>query len=494
MGPARKKPVWQKGSGSSPRVIRYCAGRDVAFKPAADEILVPHDLWTNHAHCRMLERTGSINPSTARAIRRGLKKIEKSWKEGRFRINPDLEDVHLNIENAVARISGSLAAGAMHTARSRNDQTATDIRLWLREQVLGRMQAVSGLVRVLAATARRHAQVIAPGWTHGQPAMPTTLGHWLASHGWALMRDVEALDSLWSDLNLCPLGAVASFGTSWPIDRKLTAKLLAFDGPQINSLDCISNRWEIETRIASSLSVMMNHLASLGQDLIFLSTPPREGVALNDAHVTGSSIMPNKRNPDFAEVTRARTVSVNGLVSSLSTVNCGALSGYNRDTQWTKYWIMDVLDEVGEAPEVFMEVITGMGIDRNRLKSLAIEGFSLAADLADHIARSRSIPFRKAYHVVGKAVAIDRDQSRLRLETLNQMMKRGGIKPALNETEFKTAGDPLQTLKLRQSEGSPAPDDVRRQASGLNAAAARIERSVKSRLSKINTARKQCLR
>jgi argininosuccinate lyase len=494
MSPTKNTPVWQKNSGPSPRIIRYCAGRDVAARPAADEVLTPHDLWTNHAHCRMLEKTKIINSTTSRDIRRGLKKIEKAWQEGRFRLNPALEDVHINIENTVAKHSGGAAAGAMHTARSRNDQTTTDVRMWLREQVLDRIQAVSSLVRTLAAAARKQAHVIAPGWTHGQPAMPTTLGHWLASHGWALLRDAQALESLWPALNLCPLGAVASFGTSWPIDRKLTAKLLAFDGLQVNSLDCISSRWEIETRVASSFTVLMNHLSSLGQDLIFLSTPPREGIVLDDAHVTGSSIMPNKRNPDFAEVTRARAVSVHGLLSSLSSVGCGALSGYNRDTQWTKYWIMDILEEVGEAPEVFMEVIKGMAINRIRLKSLAVEGFSLSADLADHLARTRKVPFRKAYHVVGKAVSMDHGESWFRLESLNRILKREKIRPLMNQAELTAAGDPGRALSQRTSEGSPAPDDVRSQATELNTCASRLERSARSRLSRIASARLQCTR
>jgi argininosuccinate lyase len=478
---AASRPIWSKrqsgseAAGPSTRALAYCAGRDVDARPAADTELIPYDLWTNRAHCRMLLKTGIIDRETWLAIGRGLDDLEQKHAAGRFRLNPTLEDVHMNTERHVAAVAGEAAAGAMHTARSRNDQSATDMRLWLRDRLIERVEGVAGAVAALAAFAIKEAATLAPGWTHGQPAMPTTLGHWAAAHAWALARDAEALRSLWPLINQCPLGSAASFGTSWPIDRALTARLLGFDAPMPNSLDAVSTRWEGEARLGTALAIMMTHLSSLGQDLIFLSTPPRAALRLSDAHVTGSSIMPNKRNPDFAEVTRARAGAVHGLCQSLLSVGRGALSGYNRDAQWTKYWIMDLIYEVGEAPEVFAEVIAGVKPDRAALARLATTGFSLAADLADHLARTRRLPFRQAYHVVAEAVATDEAEPSgwFRLETVNGILTREKIEPLFDAAELAACGDPEQVLARRRSLGGPEPDGVREQGAKLKVLAAK---------------------
>jgi argininosuccinate lyase len=345
----------------------------------------------------------------------------------------------------------------------------------------------------LAALAIREAATFAPGWTHGQPAMPTTLGHWAAAHAWALSRDAEALQALWPLINQCPLGSAASFGTSWPIDRALTAKLLGFDAPTPNSLDAVSTRWEAEARLGTALAIMMTHLSSLGQDLIFLTTPPRAALRLSDAHVTGSSIMPNKRNPDFAEVTRARAGAVHGLCQSLLSVGRGALSGYNRDAQWTKYWIMDLVYEAGQAPEVFAEVIAGIKPDRAVLARLATAGFSLAADLADHLARTRHLPFRQAYHVVAEAVAIDEAEPSgwFRLKTVNGILEREKIQPLFSAAELAACGEPKQVLARRRSLGGPEPEGVREQGRRLKAMAAEARRWARHARGRLTRARRQ---
>lgn len=488
------RPIWSKRTaqaGPSARALAYCAGRDVRARPPADAELIPYDLWTNRAHVWMLRRQGIITPATHLAIVKGLAEVERQWQTGEFKLDPSLEDVHMNIERRVAEIAGEAAAGAIHTARSRNDQSATDVRLWLRDQLLRRLNALTDLISTLARFARRHAATTAPGWTHAQPAMPTTLGHWAAAHAWALARDAEALAGLWSLINQSPLGAAASFGTSWPIDRELTTRLLSFDHPQPNCLDCISTRWEAEARLGAALGVMMTHLSSLGQDLIFLASPPWSAIRLADAHVTGSSIMPNKRNPDFAEVTRARATAVHHLAGDLLAVGCGALSGYNRDTQWTKYWIMDLMDEVGEAPELFTEVVGEIAPDKVRLKQLAAEGFSLAADLADHLARTRKIPFRQAYHIVAEAVQLDEAHSWVTPQTFNTILEREGIEPLFEASELAAAGDPAQVLPRRNSQGGPAPDQVRRQAEELTALATHHRRWVRQRRRRLDNARTQ---
>ena len=492
--PEAARPIWSKRStaqgGAPSHVLAYCAGRDVAGRPPADAELIPYDLWTNRAHCLMLRRRGIITAEAHRAIVQGLDSLEAAVAAGRFVLDPMLEDVHMNTERYVAEVAGEAPAGVMHTARSRNDQTTTDVRLWLRERLLGRLEALAGTIQALAKLARTHAETIAPGWTHAQPAMPTTLGHWAAAHAWGLTRDAEALAGLWPLINRSPLGAAASFGTSWPIDRELTARLLGFEGPQTNSLDCISTRWEAEARLGSVLAIMMTHLSSLGQDLIFLSSPPRAGLRLADAHVTGSSIMPNKRNPDFAEVTRARAQAVHTLTSNLMGVGRGALSGYNRDTQWTKYWIMDLVEEVGAAPEVFGEVVGALSADKGVLAALASEGFSLAADFADHLARTRSIPFRRAYHVVAESVARDEGHGWLRTETVNAILEREGIAPPFGAEELAAAGDPARVLKGRASLGAPQPAQVRAEAAELERLAGEKRRWAAQTRKKLETARR----
>lgn len=487
------RPIWSKRASQAPstRVLAYCAGRDVASRPPADFDLIPYDLWTNRAHCLMLARRRIIDPATHRRIGRALGRIERAWTGGSFQLDPTLEDVHMNIERAVARLEGESAAGVMHTARSRNDQSATDVRLWLRDRLLERLGALGNLIDALSRLAARHARTIAPGWTHGQPAMPTTLGHWAAAHGWALARDARALRDLWPLINECPLGAAASFGTSWPIDRRLTARLLGFDRPQPNSLDAISTRWEAEARLGGALAIMMTHLSSLGQDLIFLSSPPRSLIRLSDAHVTGSSIMPNKRNPDFAEVTRARARSVAAMAASLAGVGLGALSGYNRDTQWTKSWAMDLIWEVGEAPEVFAEAIEGMTVDKSALRAAATDGFSLAADLSDRLARTRAIPFRRAYHVVAEAVARAESAGRFTLATLNEILSREKIRPLFTSEDLAEAQDPAQVLAARRSLGGPAPADVAAQSRALRREAVAATRFARAQARRLAAARKR---
>ncbi len=487
------RPIWSKRTSTaaspSQRVLEYCSARDVAARPAADARLIEADLWTNRAHCLMLARRGIIQPGAGRAILRGLDQLERAWRRGSFQLDPALEDVHINVERFVATTVGEKAAAVMHTARSRNDQSATDVRLWLREQLLGRVDALVGLIAALSRLAARHAATVCSGWTHGQPAMPSTLGHWAAAHGWALARDAEAARAVWPALNRCPLGAAAAFGTSWPIDREATARLMGFDGPQINSLDCISTRWEVEARAGQALSLMMTHLSSLAQDLIFLSTPPRAGLRLSDAHVSGSSIMPNKRNPDFAEVTRARALAVHGLAANLAGVGRGLLSGYNRDTQWSKYWILDLMDEVGQAPEVFAEVLEGLGVDKALLRRMASEGFSLAADLADHLARTRDIPFRRAYHLVAEAVAEDEAEGWIVLDTINGLLRREKIRGTMTPEELADASRPEEALKARQSQGGPSPGQVKEQARALAASARETRHWATALRRRIETAR-----
>lgn len=487
-------PVWAHGgeaaSDDLALVVAYCAGRDVAERPMADAALVPWDIWTNRAHCAMLARKKIIGGRDLVAIDAALSCIEAEHAKGVFALDPSLEDVHINVERAVARIAGEAVAGVMHTARSRNDQTATDIRLWMRDRLLAIAGSLAATIDAFSEFAARHARAVMPGWTHGQPAMPTTLGHWAAAHAFGLARDARALIDLWPAMNLCPLGSAAGFGSSWPIDRALTARLLGFDAPTHNSLDSVSTRWELESRLGFALSTTMTHLSSVAQDVYFLYSPPRRRLALDAAFTTGSSIMPQKRNPDFAEVTRARAASVQGMLAALSAVGRGALSGYNRDTQWSKYWIMDLVDEVGVAPEVFARMIATLRPDVAGLEADAALDFVSAVDLADHLASTRAVPFRRVYHVVGRTVGRDLKAGEFRLETLNEELAGEGIHPPMSPAELREIVEPRRAVVHRTSAGGPSPDDVLRQSDELRGLATETRKWAVSRGRELENARK----
>jgi len=489
------EPVWSttrrldaRGRADAALVLAYCSGRDVAARPAADAAWIPFDVMTNRAHCAMLAAQGIIPASALATIAEALDRIERRWRAGRFALDPSLEDAHMNVESAVARLGGARVAALMHTGRSRNDQAATDARLWLREKLLSLLEALSATVVRLATLARREARTVMAGWTHGQPAMPTTLGHWAAAHGTALARDLTALRDLWPVINVCPLGAAAGFGTAWPIDRSLTARLLGFDAPQPNSLDAVSTRWEPEARVAAALAVMMNHLSSLGQDLIRLASPPAGHVQLSPAFTTGSSIMPQKRNPDFAEVTRARAAAVHALLGALLEVGRAALSGYNRDVQWTKTWMMEIVEAVEGPPAVFDRALATLTVDRRSLAGTAGADFSTSTDLADYLSATRAAPFREVYRLVAEAVRRDRAADGLGLATLNEQLAAAGL-ASLTPAEFQAHVDPAAAVARRRSLGGPAPEQTRRQAAQLRRSAAEARRWVAAQRRRLAAAR-----
>ena len=298
----KRAQVWGSNLKKTPNEqnILFCAGRDVQPLPMADELLLPYDIWTNRAHCIMLHKQGLIPPASLSSILEGLYKLETLVAAGNFSLDPAKEDVHINVEAFVTENQGTEAGGRMHIGRSRNDQSACDMRLYLRDVSLSLFDSVKNLAASLLVQAEKYAESVMPGFTHYQPAMVTTWGHWLCAYVQGLCRDLERLAFAISLVNRNPLGAAAAFGTSWPIDRQLTTELLAFEKIDTNTLDCIVSRWENEAQLAHSGSMLMNHLSIMSQDLIFLSHPYSGLLQIDDDYLTGSSIMPQKKNPDFA--------------------------------------------------------------------------------------------------------------------------------------------------------------------------------------------------
>ena len=473
-----KRQIWGLHLQGTPDalMLAFCAGRDVRPLPMADSELLPFDLWTNRAHVIMLARQGICSQAHADQILAALNQLESDAEAGRFALDPQLEDVHVNIEAYVTRHCGAAIGGQLHSGRSRNDQVACDMRLYLRAALLEQAETLADLVATLLEQAREHRQTLLPGITHHQPAMLTSWGHWLAAHAQALLRDLERLAHSLTQLDRNPLGAAAAYGTSWPIDRQLTTKLLGFGEVEWNTLDAISARWEHEAQVAFVYATLFDHLAVLGQDLLLLSHPYWAMLTLSDAHVTGSSIMPQKRNPDLIEVTKGKASWLAGVVAGLLGIPKGNPSGYHRDTQLTKYVILDVIRECQPAANLFGEMLGGMQVDKKAMRR-RLAGV-LATDLAEALAREVPLPFREAYNVVALALGesaakpwtgVERRQS-VNPDLLRQALSERGH--AVSDSDFealrKQMHSPEELLERRQHHGAPSAKEVDAQLDWLS--------------------------
>jgi len=457
-------PVWAKRVGDASLAeenLRFTAGYDVAGRPAADARLAPYDLQTNGAHLLMLTAQGIVPADRARPLAGALLALKARIAAGEEILRPSAEDIHMSVEVAATELVGEGAGGHLHTGRSRNDQVATDMRLWLRDEIVAAVEDLSLAAEAIADHAAAHTRTVCPGFTHGQPAMVTSWGHWTMSYLPRMLRDARALGVLLRDLSTCPLGAAASFGTSWPLDRERTARLLGFAHPTPSGADGIWARGEMEGRYAFAVSVLLGHLSGIAQDIILLSSPPRQWLHLANEHVTGSSIMPQKRNPDFAEVTRARAAVAAGITQSLLGIGHGLMSGYNRDTQWTKYLVMDAADNARGAAGMFASVFGALRVNADAMLASCREGFLNATDVADHLARTRSLPFRTCYRIIGPAVADCEAEGELVLPKLNARLAGEGIAP-LSADEWARLGDPAGLLLARRQPGNPHPDETAR--------------------------------
>jgi len=457
----KKSQVWGGRFVESPLEanVRFCAGRDVAALPMADQLLVFYDLWTNLAHSKMLSEVGVLTAQEYQEIYEVFTQIDA----GEFILDPTKEDVHMNLEQYLIQNKGVLAGKKIHSGRSRNDQVSTDMRLYLRTEVLHTLQSVSLLIQSILNKAQSHTHSVMPGFTHYQPGMPSTVAHWLTSWSQGLLRDVQALLDNLSQLNQSPLGSAASFGTSWPINRERTAELLAFDQVQENSLDSISSRGEHEARVTASIALLMNRLSQVSQDLILWTTPFYQFAKIADRYVTGSSIMPQKRNPDFAEIIRAKAAQVSGTLTSLLGIQKGSMSGYNRDSQQTKYLIMDLFREVEDAPVILSGVLDTLEFNEEQLGKAAIQDFLNAADVADWLAQTFELSFRDCYEILSLAVKYSALSSdRLTLEGLQQAVSEAGFdgKIQLTQTQVDELNDPVALIERKTHIGAPSPAAV----------------------------------
>jgi len=386
-----------------------------------DQRLAASDIQGSLAHAQMLGAQKIISLDDVKAIENGLAEILQEIEAGRFEWLLDLEDVHLNIEKRLTDKIGD-AGKRLHTGRSRNDQVATDVRLWLRATT---DQVIAGLVKLqlsLLDLAEAHFDTVMPGFTHLQVAQPVTFGHHLMAYVEMLKRDVERFTDARRRINRLPLGAAALAGTSYPIDREMVAKKLGFDGICENSLDAVSDRdFAIEFTFAASLVMM--HLSRLSEELILWSSPRFAFVDIADRFCTGSSIMPQKKNPDVPELVRGKTGRVYGHLTALLTLMKGQSLAYNKDNQEDKEPLFDTADTLLATLEIYADMMRGITVNKDNMRQAASEGFATATDLADYLAK-KGMPFRDAHEVVALAVryAVDKklDLSDLPLTTLQQ--------------------------------------------------------------------------
>ena len=369
-----------------------------------DAKLWAEDIAGSRAHAAMLAAREIISADDAAMIDAGLTAIAEEIQTGNFSFSDDLEDIHTNIEVRLTKLVGE-PARKLHTARSRNDQVATDFRLWVRDAIDRVSAQIKDLMLALATRAAEHSSSVMPGFTHLQTAQPVTFGHHLLAYVEMLNRDDGRLADARARLNECPLGAAALAGTSFPIDRDMTAAALGFDRPTANSLDSVSDR-DFALEYLSALAIMAMHLSRFAEEIIIWCSAPYRLIALSDAFTTGSSIMPQKRNPDAAELTRAKTGRITGALMGLLTVMKGLPMAYAKDMQEDKEPVFDATDAITLCLAATAGMVRDMTADTGRMAALAGSGFSTATDLADWLVRVLGMPFRDAHHVTGQIVSL----------------------------------------------------------------------------------------
>jgi argininosuccinate lyase len=450
---ADKSAIWGGRFVGGPAEVMQAINASIDF----DKRLYAQDIQASKAHCAMLVGAGIITEADGKAILRGLDRVRAEIDAGDFIFRRDLEDIHMNVEARLAELIGD-AAGRLHTARSRNDQVATDFKLWVRDAIDGLDSGLHDLQAALIDRAEAEADTVMPGFTHLQAAQPVTLGHHLLAYVEMIGRDRSRLTDCRKRLNECPLGSAALAGTSFPIDRSATAKALGFDRPAGNSLDAVSDRdFALEYLAAGSILAM--HLSRLAEEIVIWCSDAFGFAKLSDAFSTGSSIMPQKRNPDAAELIRAKAGRVAGAFNSLLIAMKGLPLAYGKDMQEDKQPVFDAADTLALGLAAMTGMVRDMTFDRARLAAAAGRGYTTATDLADWLVREAGLPFRRAHHVAGALVkAAESKKCGLEELSLDTMRK---VEPKITRDVFKVLGV-ANSVKSRTSVGGTAPANVRR--------------------------------
>ncbi len=446
--------MWGGRFASGPAAIMEAINASIGF----DRKLYAQDIAGSQAHAQMLAEKGIISAEDQSKIAHGLNTILSEIEAGTFTFSTRLEDIHMNVEARLAELIGP-AAGRLHTARSRNDQVAVDFRLWVKAETRKVAAALTRLIEVLLARAEEHAATVMPGFTHLQTAQPVTYGHHLMAYVEMFGRDLSRARDAAERMDESPLGAAALAGTGFPIDRHMTAAALGFREPTRNSIDSVSDR-DFALEFLALAAICATHLSRMAEEIVIWSTPQFGFVRLSDGFSTGSSIMPQKKNPDAAELIRAKTGRINGHLVALLTVMKGLPLAYSKDMQEDKEAVFDA----AETLELALAAMTGMmgdlTVNAAAMKRAAGSGFSTATDLADWLVREAGLPFREAHHVTGRAVALAEGQGKA-LEKLS-IEELKSIHPAITDGVYSVLS-PVNSAKSRTSFGGTAPAEVRRQ-------------------------------
>lgn len=420
-----------------------------------DKKLYKQDIFGSTAHAKMLGSIGILSDDDVKAIIQGLKQIETEIDNGQFIFRHDLEDIHMNIENRLKELIGD-AAGRLHTARSRNDQVALDLRLWVRDAIDAFDTNLKILQEVLITEAEKYHQIVMPGFTHLQVAQPITLGHWMLAFVEMFNRDRSRAQDCRKRLNQNPLGSAALAGTGFAIDRHLTSALMGFNEPTKNSLDSVSDR-DFAIEYMSILTLCATHLSRMAEELVIWSSAQFNFVRLSDDYSTGSSIMPQKRNPDAAELIRARVGRILGDYVNLVTVMKGLPLAYGKDMQEDKEPVFDAHKTIMLSIEVMARQMEGASYRTEQLKKAAAHGFSTATDLADWCVREQNIPFRDAHHITGALVKMAEDKN-CALHELS-LAEMQSVEPKITADIFNVLSVE-NSVSSRISYGGTAPNNV----------------------------------
>lgn len=447
--------MWGGRFASGPDAIMEEINASIDF----DRHLYRQDITASKAHAEMLAKQGIIAADDAKSIAHGLDTILSEIEAGKFSFQRALEDIHMNVESRLTDLIGP-SAGRLHTARSRNDQVATDFRLWVRDTIDTIDASLAAYQKALATKALEHAETVMPGFTHLQTAQPVTFGHHLLAYVEMATRDRGRFADARKRLNESPLGSGALAGTSFDLDRDMTAKALGFDRPTANSLDAVSDRdFVMETLAAASIAAV--HLSRFAEEIVIWTSPVVGLVKLSDKFTTGSSIMPQKRNPDAAELVRAKTGRIIGALNGILIVMKGLPLAYAKDMQEDKEGAMDALSALSLAVAAMTGMVTDLVPDTAKMKKAAGEGYATATDLADWLVRSLNIPFRQAHHITGRIVGLASEQNvplhRLELKAMQ------AVEPRITDDVFNVLSV-TNSVKSRVSYGGTAPKNVRAQA------------------------------
>ncbi|MCX9013472.1 MAG: argininosuccinate lyase [Candidatus Methanoperedens sp.] len=431
----------------------------------ADTRIFEADIEVDRAHVVMLKEQGIIKNSDCSAILKGLEKIKN---EGIGKLDTSYEDVHIALEARLIELVGEDTGGRMHSGRSRNDEVATCIRFTLRDELINIMAEIHDLVNTLAKTASKHHETLMPGFTHTQHAQPTTLAHHLLAHANAFLRDLGRIKGAYGRTNLNPLGAAAFASTGFPINRKRTTELLGFDSQLGNSMDAVSTR-DFMIESLACYANLMTDLSRLAEELILWSSSEFGFIELDDSYTSTSSIMPQKKNPDMAELMRGKTGTVHGALVSVLTI-CKALPySYNRDLQEATPHLWRATDTARSCVRMAEGMVRTAKIKKDRMKKASTVGFTTATELADTIVRETGIPFRTAHHIVGYVAKTGdmpalSDLDRLSLEIIGIKLSEKG----LSEKSIINALDPMDNIKKRHITGGTAPEETKRQVTVIN--------------------------